>query len=682
MAVARLARLLALAGALSGPAWGSELQDLIDQAEPGSVVELAPGVHRGPVAIGKPLTLRGGGRAAVLGGGRGTVVTITAPGVSIDGLRIEGSGESLLTEDAGVRVEAASAAIRGCVLEDVLFGVFLVHAPGALIEGNRLRGKSLDIGRRGDLIRSWNSDRVIARGNILEGGRDFVLWFSTGSRVEGNVITGGRYGLHFMYTNGASVAGNRFTGNSVGLYLMYSQRVAIRGNRFERHRGPSGAGLGLKESDWVSVEENDFAGNRQGIYIDGSPTVAERGNVFSRNLLSRNDIGISMLPGISGNLFYDNAFDDNIQQVSKRGGGQIAGNEWRRGGRGNYWSDYAGYGLSGSEVGRLAYRAESAWQSLTDRRPLARFFLFTPAAQAVDAASRAFPVFRPKAVLVDESPLLRPPMDLRRASDPIEAAWGLPLGLASLSGLLLGLPALLRTRSKTRGKSSPRGVPVEIKGLSKSFGKRDVLKGVDLSLSPGETVVLWGANGTGKSTLIKCLLGLHDYKGEIRIFGRDARSEGHLARADLGYVAQEFAGYDWTVGQAMAFVARLRQLEPARIEPSLEACGLRGEGGKRVCDLSGGMKQKLALAMALLANPPLLVLDEPCSNLDAASRGDLLGILRGLKGRSIIMTTHRLSEVKALADRVLCLEEGSAPRALGREDFLMSASEFGAEAAV
>jgi ABC-2 type transport system ATP-binding protein len=163
---------------------------------------------------------------------------------------------------------------------------------------------------------------------------------------------------------------------------------------------------------------------------------------------------------------------------------------------------------------------------------------------------------------------------------------------------------------------------------------------------------------------------LHDYAGAIRIFGLDARREGASARALVGYVAQEFAGYDWSVREAMEFTADLRSVDRERIAPTLARCGLMGCEGKGVPQLSGGMKQKLALAQALLADPALLVLDEPCSSLDPKSRAEFLNILLGLKGtRTILMTSHRVEEAVALADLVLWLEAGRPARLLSRDEF-------------
>jgi ABC-type multidrug transport system ATPase subunit len=107
------------------------------------------------------------------------------------------------------------------------------------------------------------------------------------------------------------------------------------------------------------------------------------------------------------------------------------------------------------------------------------------------------------------------------------------------------------------------------------------------------------------------------------------------------------------------------------IAGALASCGLTGEDGKAVFELSGGMKQKLALAQALVADPDILLLDEPCSNLDLKSRRELLAILRVLRRtRTMLVTSHHIDEVEALADRVLWLEEGRSAVELSPERFL------------
>ncbi|OGR84979.1 MAG: hypothetical protein A2901_07000 [Elusimicrobia bacterium RIFCSPLOWO2_01_FULL_54_10] len=234
----------------------------------------------------------------------------------------------------------------------------------------------------------------------------------------------------------------------------------------------------------------------------------------------------------------------------------------------------------------------------------------------------------------------------------------------------LGLFAVISSGSKT-GKGTEEKIPspavhsITARQVGKSFSGRAILSGFDLSVSAGECVVLWGANGAGKSTFLKCLLGLMDFEGAVEIFGRDVRAQGKKARKFIGYLPQELTGYDWTVRQTLEFVCQVRQVDFSAIPPILEDCLLAGEEDKKVPALSGGMKQKLALALALIADPAVLVLDEPCSNLDLKSRREFLEVLKGLKGtRTLLVTSHRLDEVLALADRVVVMEEGLPVREL------------------
>jgi ABC-2 type transport system ATP-binding protein/nitrous oxidase accessory protein len=174
-------------------------------------------------------------------------------------------------------------------------------------------------------------------------------------------------------------------------------------------------------------------------------------------------------------------------------------------------------------------------------------------------------------------------------------------------------------------------------------------------------VALWGSNGAGKTTLICCMLGLLDFQGTIRVAGLDVRKQGKRVRRLLGYVPQELAFYDdFRVIEASRYMARLRGADAGACERTLDELGLLAHARKRVRELSGGMKQRLALSVALLNDPPLLVLDEPTSNLDSAGRESLMRLLLDLKeaGKSILFISHRPEEVEGLADRVLTLEFG------------------------
>ncbi|MCA9288867.1 MAG: ABC transporter ATP-binding protein [Phycisphaerales bacterium] len=202
---------------------------------------------------------------------------------------------------------------------------------------------------------------------------------------------------------------------------------------------------------------------------------------------------------------------------------------------------------------------------------------------------------------------------------------------------------------------------IRIEAVRKRFGRFVALDGVDLDIARGEAVALWGPNGAGKTTLLRCTLGLINFKGRITIDGLDIRRRGKAARRRLGYIPQEsILPPDLRVSEAMALFAGLRRATRKDVDRLLALVELNGARSRRVADCSGGMRQRLSLALALLGEPPLLVLDEPTSNLDAAGRKAFLDLLLELKraGKTILFTSHRPDEVRVAADRIVTLENG------------------------
>lgn len=196
--------------------------------------------------------------------------------------------------------------------------------------------------------------------------------------------------------------------------------------------------------------------------------------------------------------------------------------------------------------------------------------------------------------------------------------------------------------------------------LSKTFNGTRALDGLSFEVHRGEAVALWGPNGAGKTTALKCLLGLYTFEGRATIAGRDVVRQGKAARAAVGYVPQELAFYDMSALESLRFYAGLKKVAAERADEVLGTVGLTEHSAKLVAQLSGGMKQRLALAVALLADPPVLLLDEPTSNLDAAGREAFLRLLIEQKavGKTILFSSHRLEELETLADRVLVLQRG------------------------
>ncbi|MCB0082358.1 MAG: ABC transporter ATP-binding protein, partial [Caldilineaceae bacterium] len=161
---------------------------------------------------------------------------------------------------------------------------------------------------------------------------------------------------------------------------------------------------------------------------------------------------------------------------------------------------------------------------------------------------------------------------------------------------------------------------------------------------------------------IKCLLGLLRYNGTILVNGYDTYRQGRQARRLLGYVPQELAFYEeMSTLDTARFFAQLKQAPRTEAVTLLSQVGLAEHAGKPVAALSGGMKQRLALALALLGDPPVLVLDEPTSNLDPAGRSQFLQLLAQVKaaGKTILFTSHRLEEIEQIADQVIVMERGA-----------------------
>ena len=384
-----------------------DLQSMIDQARPGDVLTLESGTYEGNVVIDKPLEIRGIGWPVIDGRGEGNVITITSPDVTISGLVIANTGDSLEQENAGISVDAARVQIVGNRLENVLFGIFLRRAVDSLISHNVIGAMDVDVARRGDGIRLWESSRTVIESNEVDGGRDTVLWFSDDLVLRENRVTDGRYGIHFMYSDRALVERNQLSGNSVGGFLMYSRDLVIKDNLISDNRGPSGYGIGLKDMDGVEASGNHLVGNRVGIYFDNSPATPGLEHQITGNLFAYNNVGASFLPSVNGNVFSGNAFVDNGEQVEVQGKGEfVENNTWTVDGKGNHWSDFSGYDADEDGIGDIPYELADLFSTLTDDRPELRFFDETPAAEAIDLAGHMFPAFRPRPKVTDTAPLI------------------------------------------------------------------------------------------------------------------------------------------------------------------------------------------------------------------------------------------------------------------------------------
>lgn len=611
-------------------------------------------VQTGDFVVTAPVTITGEAGGTLDGGGRGTVLTIRAAGVTVRNLAIRHGGYDFVAMDSGIRANAPHTTIASVQVSDTLFGIYLAHADASVIEGNLIRGRrAVAVPMRGDGIRVWYSRNVRITGNRIDDARDDLIWFSHGATLTHNTVTGGRYGFHSMYSNDMTIEWNVVRNCQVGSYMMYGRNLRVEHNIFADNRGSTGYGIGLKSIDGAAVDDNAFVSNHAGIYVDNSPSLEGSVDRFERNVLAYNEIGFAGLPSSRDDVLLGNSFMQNYRQVSVLGGGTLAKLTWSQHGRGNYWSDYAGYNRSGDGIGDVSYQDRSVYGTLADVDSRLGLLTYSPAAKALDFSANVLPIFAPPPVLTDTAPLMAPvyPQGLlpiaRAGSRSSYASVGL-FALAAAFGVLVPFRTRLRKTARLRGERCSSVRAVFARGVSKRFGRTQALNGVDLDVRRGETLALWGANGSGKTTLMRALLGIIHYEGSIAIDGT------------TGYVPQHLPLFDMRVGDLAEFVAGLRNASREDEQRMLEQVGLTQLRERNVSELSGGGCQRLAIALAGLGDPDVLLLDEPTVGLDLASRSAILRSLKAAKamGKTIIIASHIPEDVMNIADRIAIMEEG------------------------
>ena len=311
--------LAALFGALSAdaaevavaPATGA-LQAAIDTAQPGDVLRLRPGLYRGGVVIDKPITVEGAAGVEIDGGGTGTVVTVTAPGAVVSGLRVSGSGSSHQTLDSGIKLTktATGAQVLGNHVDGTLYGIDIHGAKDSRIAGNRVIGRTdFRMNARGNGIYVWNASGAVIENNDIRQGRDGIF-VNTSERnvIRQNTFEDLRFAVHYMYGRKGEIVGNLSTGNHLGYALMFSDGLTVRGN--------------------VSIDDRDYGimlNYANGAEIDGNYVRgADEKCLFmynaNKNRLADNRfedcaIGIHFTAGSDRNAIVGNAFIGNQTQV-------------------------------------------------------------------------------------------------------------------------------------------------------------------------------------------------------------------------------------------------------------------------------------------------------------------------------------------------------------------------------
>ncbi len=412
---------------------GDDLGLAVAAAAPGDELVLSAGVHAGPVTLDRALTLRGEPGAVLDGGHAGSVVTVTAPGVTVRDLAIRGSGSDRAAMDAGVNLlkGATGAVVEDNTLLGNLHGVRIQGAPDATVRGNTITGRTGRQSEAGNGVSVWNAPGALVEGNAIRLGRDGI--FSNASKHDvfrGNRMEKTRFAIHYMYTNDSVIEDNVSIDNTVGYAIMFSDRLKISGNVSDGDRdhglllnaanrsevtGNRVTGRLLPAARWFTGEKGaddmapasdaPAAGDRLGpekcLFIYN----ANR-NVLAGNRFEGCEIGIHFTAGAEGNAVSGNAFIGNRTQVKYVGSRTL---DWSKDGRGNYWSDNAAFDLDGDGIADAAYRPNDIIDRVMWTAPQARLLVTSPAVQVIRWAQSRFPATLPGGVL-DSAPLMAPPV--------------------------------------------------------------------------------------------------------------------------------------------------------------------------------------------------------------------------------------------------------------------------------
>ncbi len=399
-------------------------------AADGDEIRVRAGVYREDLVLHRRVRLIGDDGAILFGTGNGTVIDVRADDCEIRNLVIDGTGTGGGNEmDAAIRLMSDRSVVANNTMRRVFYGVVIAGGSDNLVTGNRIEGLlGLPFGKRGDGIYLYKAQRNRIVRNHVTGQRDAIyLQYAPETIVAENVVEQSRYGFHDMFSDGAVIRDNAFRTSLAGANLMNSRKLVLERNTFERNRGVPAVGLSLKDCDTSVISGNAFVANARGLQLDGSA-----GNRFLGNRFLQNDTAIRLLASAERNTFAGNEFSQNWSDVVKSGSDETT--IWSENGKGNLWSGYTGFDFDGDGVGETAHPLLKPFEQVEASNELARLYLQSPAAGALDLVARS--TAKRTAASVDPHPLVK---ESESKS-----------GLLWLAGLALALAGLFVHKEKVR----------------------------------------------------------------------------------------------------------------------------------------------------------------------------------------------------------------------------------------
>ena len=380
----------------------NNLQATIDSATGDKTLVLQAGSYRGPIIINKSISIVGEENSVIDGGGQGRVITINAPDVTIRGVKVQNSGDSLATEDSGIFVteQGDRVVIEGNHLKGNLIGINLKGPEQARVRNNTIVGsQDPHMNDRGNGVHIWNSPGALVENNRLYFGRDGIfVTTSDKNYYRNNRFENMRFAIHYMYTNHSEVSGNVSIGNHSAYALMYSHHLRVFNNFADAARD---RGLFLNSVNNSDFNENTVQGGTEKcVFIYNANS-----NHFGGNHFEGCDIGIHFTAGSDKNVIAGNSFVGNRTQVKYVGTRHI---EWSADGLGNYWSDNPAFDLNNDGIADRPYYPNDLVDQIVWRHPLAKLLLNSPSTQLLRWAQSEFPSLHPGGVTDSAALMVQP----------------------------------------------------------------------------------------------------------------------------------------------------------------------------------------------------------------------------------------------------------------------------------
>jgi nitrous oxidase accessory protein len=356
---------------------------------------IQPGVYKEhDILINKKLTLIGQGYPIIDGESKSQIIFITADSVVLQGLQVQNTGRSSMTDMAAIRVQNANYALvqNNKVLNNT-YGVYLQNATFCTIQNNVIHSNSKDELNSGNGIHAWKCNNLIIRSNRISGHRDGIYFeFVTESHIIRNISTKNvRYGLHFMFSHNDTYTYNQFVDNASGVAVMYSKGVIMLYNTFRYNWGDAAYAILLKEIANSRIEHNVFIKNTVGLYMESTTNIAVGENQFIDN-----GWAIKVMASCAQSDFIKNNFIGNSFDVATNGTMML--NNFKH----NYWDKYDGYDLNKNGIGDVPYYPVSVYAVLSEQIPTAMILYRSFLTNIMDQVEKVMPSIIPDQLKDDE----------------------------------------------------------------------------------------------------------------------------------------------------------------------------------------------------------------------------------------------------------------------------------------